>query len=574
MSQREFFKVGTTQALIDAIKDNLDIKADKTGTYSTLIAGGTTPDSVTDAMLAQSGGVYSEVYDLKPLALPSELSNAQKVKVDLTDGGKLYYGTHNVAELLGIMEVESYTYNGITISVSGNTVTASGTASGNVSYCIETGQNELPATIAAITLGIPEQDYTMSMAVTRQGGTYVPSMQIRKKDNSGTLAMTQNNTAQFAASDETCGGVYVYFQKDRAYDLTFVIGLLPYETTVTDPYRSETSEVTAIDVAGTYSVSGYVWSPDEGTSASVVESRVAQAARRCVMRYSTREIPYTGATEVLDVYLPCAGGFSHVIFAHTVTVDEGGNGDSWRIVRFFAADASFTDKFAITTMGETEMALKISGRDDFIGGYTHGDEVMVSGSLAFIMDGRPVDVSTLTDYTEFVSLKVVETTTLYDPSDHTTVVGKHGREYAFDNDGIDLLQTVIWSGAYTLDGSYMPMVCAIRGNDSTSATQITDTYFDDGSFELYDVSSPNFGGYPKSNKTDVRRMVLYSDVSNVCITCDIESQTELTGHASFLYDGDAYNKIYNGVCGVTTQHTTQAGEKWQTRARLTFEVGE
>jgi len=59
MSQHEFFKVGTTRALIDAIKDNLNPKADKTGTYSTLIAGGTTPNSVTDVMLVQTGGVLS-----------------------------------------------------------------------------------------------------------------------------------------------------------------------------------------------------------------------------------------------------------------------------------------------------------------------------------------------------------------------------------------------------------------------------------------------------------------------------------------------------------------------------------
>lgn len=49
----------------EAIQTDLADKADKTGTYSTLIAGGTTPDSITDAMLAQSGGVLETVDEMQ-----------------------------------------------------------------------------------------------------------------------------------------------------------------------------------------------------------------------------------------------------------------------------------------------------------------------------------------------------------------------------------------------------------------------------------------------------------------------------------------------------------------------------
>lgn len=61
--QYEIYESGTAAALAEAQLALLDSKADKTGTYSTLTAGGTTPNSVTDAMLAQTGGVLSRLND-------------------------------------------------------------------------------------------------------------------------------------------------------------------------------------------------------------------------------------------------------------------------------------------------------------------------------------------------------------------------------------------------------------------------------------------------------------------------------------------------------------------------------
>ena len=524
-------------------------------------------DTIPDAKLAQTGGIYSAVYNVQPIELPQEYAQPQTLKVELSDDGKLWHGTHNVAELLGIKE-GTFNINGVTFTVSGTTISISGTATENFNYSLVDGATKTSTELVAMTLPLPNGKLFTFSAKALNTTTVHPAFMSRGKV-SGNVFACQNNAVQFTMDTSTCGGLYTYIQSGKVYDVTYNLALLPFAATNTNPYRDESSDIAEIDESGTHEVSGYVWGI--GATVALVASRIEQATRRCRAIYSQRSIPYTGATEVLDVFIPCRGGYAHVLLGHTVNQES--NADSWRIIQFKAANDQMADLFNITQFGETEMAIKINGRNDFIGGYTHGDEVIVSGSLVFVMDGAPIDVSALTDYTEFDNLKIVEVTNLYDPNDSTTVVGKHGREYVITKDGIDLLQTVIWDGSYTLDGSYMPMVCAIRGNDSTSATQITDTYFDDGSFELYDVSSPNFGGYPKSNKTDVSRMVLYSDVSNVCITTDIVSQTELTGRASFLYDGDAYNKIYNGVCGVTAQHTTQAGEKWQTRAHLKFEIG-
>lgn len=63
--QYEIYESGTAAALAEAQLALLDSKADKTGIYSTLTAGGTTPDTITDAMLVQTGGVLSTIADIK-----------------------------------------------------------------------------------------------------------------------------------------------------------------------------------------------------------------------------------------------------------------------------------------------------------------------------------------------------------------------------------------------------------------------------------------------------------------------------------------------------------------------------
>jgi len=221
------------------------------------------------------------------------------------------------------------------------------------------------------------------------------------------------------------------------------------------------------------------------------------------------------------------------------------------------------------------MALQIVGRDDFIGGYTHGDEIRVDGSFMLLLDGKITDVTTLTSLTEFNEIRILEVTRMNDPADHSTHVGDHGKEYVITDSGVELNQSVEWKGAYDLKASYMPMVCAIRGNDTASDLQITDTYIDNGNFKKYDVSVGGFTGYPANFKTDVSRFTLLSEKSGVTITLDILESTNKTGAASRLFPGvNTYNKIYYAICGATANHTTQNGEKWRSRCRLRIDIAE
>ena len=287
-------------------------------------------------------------------------------------------------------------------------------------------------------------------------------------------------------------------------------------------------------------------------------------------RYEKKSVAYTGATEVLDVYIPTKVGYVHALFGHSV----GNNCDVWRIIQFASVGEGLGKRYNITQFGETEMAIQLHGRDDFIGGYTHADEIRVPGSFIVLLDGQKVEASSIVALTAFHELRISEVSNMYDPDNHTTLVGTHAKEYVVTKEGITINQIVTWHGSYTLDASYMPMLCAIRGNDSVSDLQITDTYMDNGNYMPYDVGTGGFTSYPFTKKKDVNRITLLSDKSGLCATVDILESPDLPGSISFLFNGeDTYNKVYCAVCGFGKQHTTAKDEKWRVRAKLQFEVG-
>ena len=124
----------------------------------------------------------------------------------------------------------------------------------------------------------------------------------------------------------------------------------------------------------------------------------------------------------------------------------------------------------------------------------------------------------------------------------------------------------------------MPMVCAIRGNDTVSALQITDTYIDDGNFVSYDVGTGGFTNYPNQLKPDVRKMNLYGEESGVGITVEILEQPEgLNKEGVFLYNGvNTYNKLYCCLCGYGGGANTQDvsnGDKWRVKTLISVNVG-
>lgn len=518
--------------------------------------------------------VESFVVERVSITLPDTLKGTYEITFP-APGGKVICGTQNAAELLNVKPI-TVTINGITITATKDTITAEGTCTSGFNYSLADGTAKLASELMAMTLPVPVHLYTLSSKVT--GGTIslYPALAVRSK-TSGNAVTTQNNTAVFTMDTASCGGLYIPFAANKAYSFTYKIALIPFRTTNASPYREQDSSVEVIEQTGVYVLDGYAWKTGDSQIAEL-KSRIPKRPK-CV--YSTRVVPYSLMTECLDVYIPAKTGYVDYIFGHTVNsapASEGG-GNVWRLVQIDAVSDALAYRFHVTQQGETAMALGIAGRDDFIGGTYHGDEVMRADSLLFLLDGKPVDITSVTEITDFTTLSCVLVSDLYDPNDHSTLVGVHGCEWRFDESGMFLGQTIEFAANLTLNNTYAPMVCALRGNDTASALQITDTYFDDGSYQKYDVSEGGFVTYPNQLKSDVRYVNLSGEASGAEIVLEIIEQPEgMNGEGVFLYNGvNTYNKIYCCLGGYgnvsSTYNTVSSGDKWKIKSKVRVNIG-
>ena len=279
--------------------------------------------------------------------------------------------------------------------------------------------------------------------------------------------------------------------------------------------------------------------------------------------------------EQISVFIPTNTGF--VKYAFVRCESDARNANNWRIDKCYACDNDLNVLFPITNSGEWEMAIMIDGRNDFIGGIAHGDEVLDSFNV--LVDGVLIsDLSELSYLQEFDEVRIVETTTIYDPNNQATLstrenfmpVGSHGREYIINKDGIRLAQELTFDIAHTLGNSYMTMFPIIRGNDAVSALQVTDHYFADNNFKVYDVSIGGSGeGY--GWKKNVTRASIWGNDSGVKATIEMLKQPEqdLSNNGGKRFQvqstADMYNKIYWSICGVGgTTYSVSANERFVT----------
>lgn len=515
--------------------------------------------------------IANDLYNTNIVASPYTTVENVGMKCEIESGGYVVTGTKNKAALYPFKE-GTYTVNGLTIVVSGNTVTINGTASANTSFSLKDGAVKTNAELAAESYEFPAGNWYISSAVHSDYAVQ-QTILCRKKDNSGVITLNATQPQLFDSS--TWGGFYIYVATGTIISRGTVFCISNDNSIGT--YQAQISErVQWLKESGYFNAQ---------TGDCIIANNYADIytitlktnrGKKAYLKYSTRSVSSSFAVAVIDVYITMPTGYVDYIFAHCQkdTVSTGGS-DTWRLVQIDKVDGTFVRQYHITTLGETEMAIKIDGRDDFIGGVTHGDEWLNSGSAFAVLDGNMVDITDYTTLTQFEQFEFFATTTLYDPSDHATVIGEHGVKWTFTKDGLDLRQSVKFSGAYTLIGSHMPMICAVRDHYGVpngmdyETYQITDTYADDGNFNHYDISEAGFETYPNTLKTDIHAAYMYGSEKDIRIEVEyIDQPTDLTGKGNWVYNGDDYNKLYNTICGGTGTQNVTSGTKWQVHSKI------
>lgn len=277
--------------------------------------------------------------------------------------------------------------------------------------------------------------------------------------------------------------------------------------------------------------------------------------RKCKVKYVNAG-GEDNSTERLEVFIPSVVGFVKYNFVHTVNASI--NANVWRISYAYACDDNLSTRFNLTTSGEWEAALLLKTRPDFSGGAAHGDEVFTS--IVFLLDGSPVSVSDLSNYTEFETLSIVERSNLYDPNDNETVIAEHGSEHIFSKDGLTIDQSVKWVAAAEASTCYMAMF--------PIAKTVSNKLFCNSDFVV--MSLPQ-----EITKEKTTGAVLYSDTLGVKAEFSVDKHPSLYSTSPIFKctdnSGGDYNKCYYVVCYSVN---VSANELWRSTTKYKFTISE
>ena len=461
--------------------------------------------------------------------------------VELNHSG-FYCGTQNIAQILNFQD-GTYTYNGVTITVSGNQISAHGTAQSTIYFDLQTGTFGTPDYTRDPGYSLPNGNYRFGLSGT---GSQFPTACIRYPSGVGNILASDTIITKNGISGSDFGVPYLYFPQGKTYNFD---GTLVLTLETGSAYDSQISSLNQITDTGFVSLDGYLWS----SSADVA----------IFGGYGGGQIQYTdGTKDYLDIFLPSDDGYVQI---QMNLVDSASiNAYGWRLSMMYACDPLLNQLFPITNSGEFEMAIKLDGRPDFIGMGAHGSEIMTSFTVC--VDGRVTDLSKILSMTSWTQLRIVRNTEMYDPNDETTLVGYHTVTYDFDLSGMTVSQSVEWVGEYTCTTSYMMMFPVLRAYDDL---QITDTYFDDYDSAEHDVSQQGFTTYPVQWTKGASKMTLYSRKSGITASMESLETSVLTGTSyKHCANSAAYNKLYFTICGGGgTKHITAIGDVWETSAR-------
>ena len=268
------------------------------------------------------------------------------------------------------------------------------------------------------------------------------------------------------------------------------------------------------------------------------------------------EISFEDSRGGLRFFIPTANGFVNYNLVHTVNFDRAC--DTWRLSIAYAFDDNLENGFPLTPPGaEWDMALRLNGRPDFIGGFAHGDEKCTLVEMQ--IDGNKVEIDSILELTPFKEIKITVNSKGFDPLSPAKEVLNHSKEYTIDENGVTLDQRVAWLGDYTLGASYMAMMPPLKTLTDRFYTDINKIPLDPT--EYYDVKY--FGA---------TEAVVYGETSGISYSMSVEEKQSLEGGNHFLLSDNGrgkYNKMYFVICNGAR---VSRGDEWVTMTKYKITI--
>ena len=260
--------------------------------------------------------------------------------------------------------------------------------------------------------------------------------------------------------------------------------------------------------------------------------------------------------EQLSIHIPSGNGFTCYSFGHVVNGKI--NADSWRIIESCSRREDGHRQLTLTDGGEWEMAIRLEGRPDFMGGSNHGNEV--AEEIVFSIDGESFRPSDITGRKPFSELCIYEKTSLFDPSFPSARVAVHEKNYVFTDRGLALTQTVDWLTACDVTCAYMAMLPVIRAEGWNNRLTITGA---DSRLLPTEYALSEDGASPALGQI---HGVLAAEVSSDAGFRASIRPTRLPsfpgGNLFFITSSPNRNKLYFMSTNPERKHITAIGERW------------
>ena len=253
------------------------------------------------------------------------------------------------------------------------------------------------------------------------------------------------------------------------------------------------------------------------------------------------------------------------------TSNTSSNYDVWRLrdVKIYTknSDDVFTkvnDTSLIHSASEWECAIKEVGASDFVGGSTHGDELL--DDIVFMLDGVAYTNVAQISGQKCKELRIIRTSRLYRADTNSeTKIATHYVDYLFKNNEIVIAQKVNWLVDTTCGISYLTMLGAKR---TDSGVQITSSALKDGEGIIYDVSQDNYSNGAFDILKGCKKAYLWNNSNNgfkTSMSVEVLDSNNFA-NANFKFDNRPdYNKFYFDHCG--NNFEVKNGDVWHNKAK-------
>ena len=287
-------------------------------------------------------------------------------------------------------------------------------------------------------------------------------------------------------------------------------------------------------------------------------------------------LEYISDYKILLIYMKSVRGYYlgynfRYMKADYSASNSSSNYDIWRLrdVKIYTknSDDTFTkvnDISLIHSASEWECAIKEIGRPDFVGGSTHGDELL--DNIVFMLDGVAYTDITQISGQKCKELRIIRTSRLYRADTNSaTQIATHYVDYSFKNNEIIIDQKINWLVDTTCGISYLTMLGAKR---TDSGVQITSSALKDGEGIIYDVSQDNYSNGAFDTLKGCKKAFLWNNSKTgfkTSMSVEILNSNNFE-NANFKFDNRPdYNKFYFDHCG--NNFEVKAGDIWYNKAK-------